>query len=820
MRSVSDPTTTLHTGGTLIRTRTKTLSLSTPRPPSAVVLWHRRILARGQERFSSSSKGNNTLKSRGGDAAAAAAADLSASSFTTHSVTPSETSTTSATTTPWEKIDREEASIPSQDATPVVRAAEIQVEPNDDVGDSTIIKHESRSESEESETGWTSSSEDEDEEGEEDVQENETVEETVEREEARAAERMRVLEAAGLLVKNPTTSSTDSSRDGVVVGDDDDTVATTEIGRSKKKTPRGPRPAAPARKRTTKKIPKPDRPLPPPPPPQPEEQMDDAYDRFVKLQREMSGKRTSAAVEESTKSPKSSSSVDADVPAPGSPSGTPSNNAQSSSSVSESRSSGLLHSLASSFRSRTGTPQPDRRATPTISGPTMVGITSSPNPSSAESGSVIASLPAASSAGSVSVGQSTWSSVMNAEVVAGLPDQERKRQEAIYELCQTESTHVRDLQTIVEVFYNNIQERNLLEDKARTVIFGNIEDVLLTAVSFLSDLEERQRSSRMYIDHVGDVISDHLPRMRAYIPYCTNQSTAAKILTTQRTQNPSLDSLLHQLQAGPGGRGLDLSSYLLTPMQRLTRYPLLLNQILKYTPQDHVDYDLISRCVRVAETILDDTNERIRENESRQRLKTLSQTLYIGDEARLDLTKPTRCLGDRKILKEETLIKAKSKTGRKLTIVLCNDLLLVLTASAKGLDVSSLYRMPAPLEEVVVRSTRGKGESRYGTVWLRAILFRHLTDSLVSFFCSLLLTCHTTDDACFQIIISGQDKINVRANSVRSAHLWMRAIDEARSVCLAALMDASASSMSPRRREKETFSLGHSKRLSTLGGVL
>lgn len=293
---------------------------------------------------------------------------------------------------------------------------------------------------------------------------------------------------------------------------------------------------------------------------------------------------------------------------------------------------------------------------------------------------------------------------MNAEAVAALPDHERKRQEAIFELCQTESTHVRDLQTIVEVFYNNIDSRGLLDEKARTVIFGNIEDVLLTAVSFLSDLEERQRTSRLYVDHVGDVVAEHLPRMRAYVPYCTNQSTAAKILATQRSADTTLDSLLKELQAGPG-RGLDLSSYLLTPMQRLTRYPLLLNQILKYTPQDHIDYPFITQGIRVAETILGDTNERIRDAESRERLKTLSQTLYIGDEARVDLTKPTRCQGHRKIIKEETLLKAKSKTGRKLTLVLCNDLLLILDGRDGG-----LYRMPAPLEEVVVRSTRGRGE--------------------------------------------------------------------------------------------------------------
>lgn len=51
---------------------------------------------------------------------------------------------------------------------------------------------------------------------------------------------------------------------------------------------------------------------------------------------------------------------------------------------------------------------------------------------------------------------------------------------------------------------------------------------------------------------------------------------------------------------------------------------------------------------------------------------------------RLDLTKPTRLMGERKILKEELL--SKQKSGRKLTAILFNDLFLLL-------HDGQLYRM-------------------------------------------------------------------------------------------------------------------------------
>lgn len=64
-------------------------------------------------------------------------------------------------------------------------------------------------------------------------------------------------------------------------------------------------------------------------------------------------------------------------------------------------------------------------------------------------------------------------------------------------------------------------------------------------------------------------------------------------------------------------------------MQRITRYPLLIKQILQYTEPDQ-DRELTERALHTAERILKTINEAIREQEGRDRLKTLSQDLWIG----------------------------------------------------------------------------------------------------------------------------------------------------------------------------------------------
>lgn len=55
-----------------------------------------------------------------------------------------------------------------------------------------------------------------------------------------------------------------------------------------------------------------------------------------------------------------------------------------------------------------------------------------------------------------------------------------------------------------QVFYASLLP--LLDEKALTVIFANIEDILLFNTGFLSALEERQKAARLYIDRIGDVL--------------------------------------------------------------------------------------------------------------------------------------------------------------------------------------------------------------------------------------------------------------------------------------------------------------------------
>lgn len=315
-------------------------------------------------------------------------------------------------------------------------------------------------------TGWTSSED-------EGIEEDEAAAEpeTEEMKRQRAKERLRVLEAAGLLVKTETDSMPreDSTSPKAATAEDSSVLGRrSTTSKSKKPKPERPErhgPPRPKRSRDKLRL-KPERPLPAVPPLKPEEQMEDAYDRYLRMTKEVtlkptgatsprssSGGRPQSAISSMASPPTSSrpfSPSERDRPPsvsissiPGSP--TPTFESGSGQAQSESRTSGFLSTIKNISRSKNAATPTERKPTPTISGP-ISGPTpvSSPPPQGNGFGSP-------SLQENAHTGAASWSSIVGADALSEIPDQERKRQEAIFELIETESSHVRDLQIIVEV---------------------------------------------------------------------------------------------------------------------------------------------------------------------------------------------------------------------------------------------------------------------------------------------------------------------------------------------------------------------------------
>ncbi|XP_026165745.1 intersectin-1 isoform X5 [Mastacembelus armatus] len=298
-----------------------------------------------------------------------------------------------------------------------------------------------------------------------------------------------------------------------------------------------------------------------------------------------------------------------------------------------------------------------------------------------------------------------------------LSPMERKRQGYIHELIVTEENYVNDLQLVTEIFHKPLLECELLTEKEVAMIFVNWKELIMCNIKLLKALRVRKKMSgdRMPVKMIGDILTNQLPHMQPYIRFCSCQLNGATLIQQKTDDNPEIKDFLKRLAMDPRCKGMPLSSFLLKPMQRVTRYPLIIKNILENTPESHPDNSHLKAALEKAEELCSQVNEGVREKENSDRLEWIQAHVQCeGLSEQLVFNSVTNCLGPRKFLHSGKLFKAKS--SKELYGFLFNDFLL-LTQVTKPLGSSGLdkvfsskthlqyrmYKTPIFLNEVLVK---------------------------------------------------------------------------------------------------------------------
>lgn len=115
---------------------------------------------------------------------------------------------------------------------------------------------------------------------------------------------------------------------------------------------------------------------------------------------------------------------------------------------------------------------------------------------------------------------------------------------------------------------------------------------------------------------------------RAASTYCAKQQVALDALRDRRRKDPKLNSFLNEVEANPLCRRLQLKDHILTGMLRLTKYPLLFENLSKYTPESNEkEKAAVLRSLERSKEILSIVNQAVREAEDYQRLAEIQRTI-------------------------------------------------------------------------------------------------------------------------------------------------------------------------------------------------
>ncbi|KAH8199579.1 hypothetical protein TruAng_006276 [Truncatella angustata] len=240
-------------------------------------------------------------------------------------------------------------------------------------------------------------------------------------------------------------------------------------------------------------------------------------------------------------------------------------------------------------------------------------------------------------------------SIDQQENSSGLPAKERKRLftrlETIKELVDTEAYFVRDMSIVEEIYKGTAEACPKLDDKIIKLIFRNTDQIIAFHTTFLAELKDGVSS--IYVPRVsrslvpkdtssvsdgaavsttalgqlddgkdretslGPIFKRNIEKMKGvHETFLKNSDHAAKQLI-QIQEDPTVKVWLNECNevARDLTKAWNLDSLLIKPMQRITKYPNLLIQLLHETPPDHPDRHTLEAAKVALEDAIEEINK-------------------------------------------------------------------------------------------------------------------------------------------------------------------------------------------------------------------
>nr|XP_054927579.1 uncharacterized protein LOC126533284 [Dermacentor andersoni] len=204
------------------------------------------------------------------------------------------------------------------------------------------------------------------------------------------------------------------------------------------------------------------------------------------------------------------------------------------------------------------------------------------------------------------------------------PDQPSYLDRVLLEVVDTERTYVRDIEAIVEGYLTPLSQLTDSKIKPEELksLFGNIESIYAFNSGFLEQLEkcgfDPVSIARCFVANSSG--------FSVYTEFCTSYPTMVSTLTelvgkaeTAEIFKARQTSLHHSLPLG---------SYLLKPVQRILKYHLLLQNIVKHVDKESPGYPDVKNALSVMTGIAYHINDMKRRHEHAVRVQEIQSLLY------------------------------------------------------------------------------------------------------------------------------------------------------------------------------------------------
>ncbi|XP_028449564.1 proto-oncogene vav isoform X3 [Perca flavescens] len=213
-----------------------------------------------------------------------------------------------------------------------------------------------------------------------------------------------------------------------------------------------------------------------------------------------------------------------------------------------------------------------------------------------------------------------------------------KRECCLQEIRQTEEKYSDTLESILQHFMKPLQK--FLKAPDMESIFINIEEL---AVTHRNMLEEVRSSILDYgAKNLYQVFLNYKERLLLYGHYCSQVETATKHLDKLSSMREDIRMKLEECSNRANSRRFSLRDLLMVPMQRVLKYHLLLQELVKHTT-DNTEKDDLRTALDAMRDLAQCVNEVKRDNEIIKQITTfqlsienMTQSLALYGRPKID----------------------------------------------------------------------------------------------------------------------------------------------------------------------------------------
>ncbi|XP_058858377.1 rho guanine nucleotide exchange factor 19-like [Acipenser ruthenus] len=214
-------------------------------------------------------------------------------------------------------------------------------------------------------------------------------------------------------------------------------------------------------------------------------------------------------------------------------------------------------------------------------------------------------------------------------MLATFSNEERKLQEAKFELVTSEASYIRSLSIAVDHFMCSRELADCLGTQERQWLFSKLPNVKAVSERFLQDLEVRLEEDILRFD-VCDIVLAHCPAFRrVYLPYVTNQAYQEQTYQRLLQENPRFPGILARLEEDQVCQRLPLTSFLILPFQRITRLKMLVENILKRTAPGSQDEDTATKAFNELKKLIKECNSSVQSMKRTEELIHLNKKIHF-----------------------------------------------------------------------------------------------------------------------------------------------------------------------------------------------